>query len=176
MENGTLPPVDDMLIAYQSTGKGLKINGFEIEVIGQIQENWKISAGYTYVNSVSSADADPTGNVPQNQMKLFSSYTFPERLWAGADKLTVGGGLNWQSKISEKWYNAPENGYNGGTIVQPSYYLASAFANYKFSDQLTGSLNINNLFDEKYYLNVGTFNGIYWGEPRNVTLTLRAKF
>ena len=32
------------------------------------------------------------------------------------------------------------------------------------------------LFDEKYYQEIGFYNGVYWGEPRNVTLTLKAKF
>lgn len=174
--NGTIPKVDDMETAYLSSGKGLKINGFEIEAIGKLQDNWNISAGYTYVNSVSSAISNSTTIIPQNQVKLFTSYTLPENLWNGADKLTLGGGVNWQSEISQNWGGAPSNAYNGGTIVQKSYYLASAFANYKFSDELSASLNINNLFDEKYYLNVGFYNGVYWGEPRNVTFSVRAKF
>ncbi|TCM66982.1 outer membrane receptor for ferric coprogen and ferric-rhodotorulic acid [Acinetobacter calcoaceticus] len=173
---GKIPQVGDLTEVYMSSGKGLKINGFEIEATGQIQDNWNMTAGYTYVNSVSSAIANPTTNIPQNQVKLFSSYTLPEGLWHGANKLTIGGGVNWQSEISQRWYNAPAHGYNGGTVVQKSYFLANAFANYKFSDELSASLNINNLFDEKYYLNVGFYNGVYWGEPRNVTLSVRAKF
>jgi outer membrane receptor for ferric coprogen and ferric-rhodotorulic acid len=34
------------------------------------------------------------------------------------------------------------------------------------------SLNVNNLFDKKYYDNVGFYNGVYWGDPRTVTLSL----
>jgi outer membrane receptor for ferric coprogen and ferric-rhodotorulic acid len=33
-------------------------------------------------------------------------------------------------------------------------------------------LNVNNLFDKKYYDNVGFYNGVYWGDPRTVTLSL----
>ncbi|MBV7307160.1 TonB-dependent siderophore receptor [Acinetobacter sp. CWB-G5] len=173
---GKVPKIDDLDTAYMSSGKGLKINGFETEVIGKLQDNWNVSAGYTYVNSVSSAISNSTTTIPQNQVKLFTSYTLPENWWNGANKLTVGGGVNWQSEIFQNWRTAPENAYNGGTVVQKSYYLANAFASYKFSDELSASLNINNLFDEKYYLNVGFYNGVYWGEPRNVTFTVRAKF
>lgn len=171
-----IPKVDNMDTAYLSSGKGLKINGFEIEAIGNLQDNWNVSAGYTYVNSVSSAIAKSTTTIPQNQVKLFSSYTLPENLWQGANKLTIGAGVNWQSQISNNWGGAPKNAYNDGIVVQKSYYLANAFASYKFSDELSASLNVNNLFDEKYYLNVGFYNGVYWGEPRNVTLSVRAKF
>lgn len=174
--NKTIPKVDNMDTAYMSSGKGLKVNGFEIEAIGKLQDNWNVSAGYTYVNSVSSAISNSTTTIPQNQVKFFTSYTLPKNWWNGANKLTVGGGVNWQSEIFQNWGTAPENAYNGGTVVQKSYYLANAFASYKFSDELSASLNINNLFNEKYYLNVGFYNGVYWGEPRNVTFTVRAKF
>jgi len=175
-DQGKVPKIDDLDTAYMSSGKGLKINGFETEVIGKLQDNWNVSAGYTYVNSVSSAISNSTTTIPQNQVKFFTSYTLPENWWNGANKLTVGGGVNWQSEIFQNWRTAPQNAYNGGTVVQKSYYLANAFASYKFSDELSASLNINNLFDEKYYLNVGFYNGVYWGEPRNVTFTVRAKF
>uniref|UniRef100_UPI00124D2ED6 TonB-dependent siderophore receptor n=1 Tax=Acinetobacter sp. TUM15064 TaxID=2609134 RepID=UPI00124D2ED6 len=172
-DQGKVPKIDDLDTAYMSSGKGLKINGFETEVIGKLQDNWNVSAGYTYVNSVSSAISNSTTTIPQNQVKFFTSYTLPENWWNGANKLTVGGGVNWQSEIFQNWGTAPQNAYNGGTVVQKSYYLANAFASYKFSDELSASLNINNLFDEKYYLNVGFYNGVYWGEPRNVTFTVR---
>ena len=103
VKNGTIPKVDEMDTAYISSGKGLKVNGFELEAIGKIQENWNLSFGYTYVNSVSSANANALSNIPQNQVKLFSSITLPENLWTGSEKLTLGGGLNWQSEISQKW-------------------------------------------------------------------------
>lgn len=176
VKSGKIPQVPDMVEAYMASGKGLKINGFEIETIGNLKDNWNVSAGYTYVNSVSSVNENSLTNAPQNQVKLFTSYTLPENLWQGANKLTIGGGVNWQSEISQRFYNAPANGHNGGTVVQKSYYLANAFASYKFSEELSANLNINNLFDEKYYLNVGFYNGVYWGEPRNVTLSVRARF
>ncbi len=160
-DQGKVPKIDDLDTAYMSSGKGLKINGFETEVIGKLQDNWNVSAGYTYVNSVSSAISNSTTTIPQNQVKFFTSYTLPENWWNGANKLTVGGGVNWQSEIFQNWGTAPQNAYNGGTVVQKSYYLANAFASYKFSDELSASLNINNLFDEKYYLNVGFYNGVY---------------
>lgn len=33
---------------------------------------------------------------------------------------------------------------------------------YEFDRQLSASLNVNNLFDKKYYDNVGFYNGVYW--------------
>ncbi len=37
-------------------------------------------------------------------------------------------------------------------------------------------LNVNNLLDKKYYRNVGFFDGVFWGEPRNISLAVRTAF
>ena len=33
-------------------------------------------------------------------------------------------------------------------------------------------LNVKNLFDQKYYENVGFYNGVFWGDPRTVSVGL----
>ncbi len=157
-----------------ASGQGLKIEGFELEAIGLIRDGWNISSGYTYVNSISSLKSSPATNIPQNQFKLFTNYTLPADLWKGSERLTIGGGFNWQSDIFRSWGGAPAN--TDGKVRQDSYFLASASASYKLNQYLTAAVNVNNLFDEKYYQNVGFYNGVYWGEPRNVTFTLRTKF
>ena len=50
-------------------------------------------------------------------------------------------------------------------------------AGYKLNDNLTATLNINNVFDKKYYSRVGgnsVFN--FYGEPRSAQFRLSAKF
>mgnify|MGYP002150045682 CR=1 FL=1 len=44
------------------------------------------------------------------------------------------------------------------------------------SPKLSASLNVNNLFDKTYFRRVGFYNGGFYGEPRNVMLTVRTKF
>ena len=39
----------------------------------------------------------------------------------------------------------------------------------------TAQVNVENLLDKKYYNRVGFYDGVYWGEPRNVMMTLRWK-
>lgn len=157
-----------------SSGQGLKVQGFELEAIGLIREGWNISTGYTYINSISSANSQAATNIPQNQFKIYTGYTLPADLWQSSERLSIGGGFNWQSDVFGKWGGAPAN--TDGKIPQGSYLLANASASYQFNDYLTATVNINNLFDEEYYQNVGFYNGVYWGEPRNVSLTLRTKF
>lgn len=117
--------------------------------------------------------------MPRNLFKLFTSYR-PDGALEG---LTIGGGLNYQSTI---WVNGarPTGGLNSnGTAAtvqtrmeQKSYVLASLMASYKVRQDVTVSLNVNNLFDKHYYNRVGFYNGVYWGEPRNISLSARYTF
>lgn len=162
--------------AYVSTGTGLKIEGIEIEAIGKINDNWNLTAGYTYVNSISSEIAKSAINIPQNQFKLYSNYTLPGTLFTGANRLTLGAGIHWQDDISlAPTSYKPANAVNHGLITQDSYYLLSASASYKFNDYFSATLNANNLLDKTYYQNLGPYGG-YYGDPRNTVLTLRMKW
>lgn len=174
--NGAKPEDFKVLTAYIASGQGLKIDGLEFEAIGLLSDSWNLSYGYTYVNSVTSAISSELTNVPQHQMKISTSYTLPNTLWQGAEKFTLGGAVNWQDKISHKWGGAPVNSIGNGVIEQGAYSLASAHIAYQINSTFSANLNIDNLFDKEYYTNVGFYNGIYWGEPRNLKLSLRAKF
>ena len=165
---------DDGGDPMKASGEGLKIEGFEIEAIGRITPDWNITAGYTYVNSVSSEQVKASTTIPQNLVKVYTNFKLPETLWNGANKFNVGFGVNWQSDVESKSSSAPKN--SDGYVRQDAYFLASANVGYTFSDYFSANLQVNNLFDEKYYQQVGFYNGVYWGEPRNVTLSLRTRF
>ena len=49
-------------------------------------------------------------------------------------------------------------------------------AKYDISRRLSLQANINNLFDKRYYSQVGMYNQAYWGAPRNAGVTLRCAF
>ena len=165
---------DDGGDPMKASGEGLKIEGFEIEAIGQVAPDWNVTAGYTYVNSISSDVVQASTTIPQNIVKLYTNFKLPEQLWEGANQFNIGFGVNWQSEVASKSSSAPKN--TDGYVRQDSYFLANANIGYTFSDALSANLQVNNLFDEKYYQQVGFYNGVYWGEPRNVILSLRAKF
>ncbi|MNE92158.1 Ferripyoverdine receptor precursor [compost metagenome] len=92
--------------------------------------------------------------------------------------LTVGGAVNWQSDIYDM-ANRPVGRDADGDIVtqktrieQGAYSVVKLMSRYEIDKHLSASLNVNNLFDEKYYDNVGFYNGVFWGDPRTVTLSL----
>ncbi|MNF05295.1 Fe(3+)-pyochelin receptor precursor [compost metagenome] len=60
---------------------------------------------------------------------------------------------------------------------QSGYGIATAQVGYKINDNLSTTLTANNLFDRKYYDRVDASWGTnFYGDPRTLTLALRAQY
>ena len=142
--------------AYKAES-GTTSEGVELEVNGEISEGWQVTGGYSYNVSFNSDDKRIVTEIPRNSVKLFTSYRLPGEL----DKVTVGGGVNWQS----------ETGYAlSYATTQSSYAIANLMARYQITPSLSATVNVNNLFDKEYLTT--TAAGLY-GAPRNFMTTLR---
>ena len=65
----------------------------------------------------------------------------------------------------------------GYTTRQGGYTVANALVQYDISKSMSATLNVNNLFDKRYYSGLGSNSkNNYYGTPRNVMLTMRATF
>lgn len=63
------------------------------------------------------------------------------------------------------------------TARQGGYSVYNAMLNYRVNKTYSVQLNANNLFDKTYYKKYSpTGIGNYYGDPRNVMLTVRAAF
>lgn len=143
--------------------------GWEAEVSGEILTGWQVMAGYTNTRTKYLVDAS-AANVgqplrsqdPKHQLRLFTSYS-PNRSGPG---WTVGGGVQAQSETYVRG--------SGLTASQGGYTVANAMLAYRFTDKLELQANVNNLFDKTYYKKIGpTGVSYYYGDPRNVSVTLR---
>lgn len=159
---------------YKSGGKGNKVNGFELEVAGEVMPDWNLSAGYTYTHSLNGSGKRNNTGQPLNLLKVSSAYRLPGA-WRN---LTVGGAVNWQSDIHEFGNRPTGERVNNrlvterAKITQQAYTVVNLMSRYQFDEHVSASVNVNNLFDKKYYERVGFYNGVYWGDPRTVTLAL----
>lgn len=57
--------------------------------------------------------------------------------------------------------------------------LVDLFAQYHFDKHWSAALNVNNIFDKKYYQTVANTNpsgGNYYGEPHNFLLSVRYSY
>ncbi|PWU27571.1 TonB-dependent siderophore receptor [Pseudomonas sp. RW407] len=158
---------------YSAAGE-VRSRGVELEVNGEVLPGWNLTAGYTYNSAerVKESDYDPIGvfskgkrygtNLPQNLFKLGTSYRLPGEL----NRWRVGGALHTQSKISTP-YGVKQGGY---TLVD----LSAGFA---ATRKLDLQLNIDNLFDKRYYSSISDTQGSnFFGDPRSYRLTAKYSF
>ena len=83
--------------AYR-TESGTKSRGIEIEATGKLTDLWQVSTSFSRNLSKDSQDNRLNTGVPNNTVKLFTTYTLPYL----DEALTIGGGVRWQSEIYEK--------------------------------------------------------------------------
>ncbi len=153
--------------AYHAVN-GARIRGIELEVAGEVAPRWQLSASLTHFRG-KDGEGNPTDTTqPRNLLKLFATHRFDGAL----QSLTLGGGVRWQSRI---WQTATSP-LGRVAVEQEAYAVASLMARYQFSPRLAATLHVDNLFDKQYYSQIGFYNQGWWGEPRNVTLSLQAKF
>lgn len=153
--------------AYKGSD-GTKSRGVELDVQGELAIGWNLYAGIALFTAEDGDDVRLNSQLPRTTAKLFTTYRLPGE-W---NKLTVGGGVNWQSSI----YESP--GVSTSTLggEQGSYALVSLMSRYAITKQVDLGLNVNNLLDRKYALQKGDFDTVSYGEPRNMVATLSYKY
>lgn len=182
--NRIFSPADDQSIFLQ-VGK-VRARGIEAEATGEILPGWRVNGGYTYTETKYLSDTQPqfeglslTPIIPKHMIKAFTNYTVQDGALAGA---SLGGSVTW---FSETFGGTPSiivpvtaatpNGRSISSVVrQPAYAVVDLRAGYKLSQQLSLSLNVNNLLDKTYYARISsTGRGNYYGSPRTVFATIR---
>ncbi|WP_407713738.1 TonB-dependent siderophore receptor [Comamonas testosteroni] len=161
--------------AYRATAAGITARGIEAEVSGAITRAWNVSAGYTYLNAETASGARAVPTQPKHLLQISTAYRFDGAL-AG---LKVGASLRAQSGIyavSTRGRPPEFSTTSEARIPQASYAVVDMMASYPISKSLVAQLNVTNLFDKHYYRNLGFYDSVLWGEPRNIKLTLRAVF
>ena len=171
----TVPPgflLPDGSQAMVANGAGVTARGIEFDVSGQLTPAWEASGGYTYLHAAEADGRRAATTQPRHLFRLATSYRFDGQL----DGLRAGASMTAQSATySEAWYGRPPSG-DVANIPQAGYALLNAMASYALNKHASVQLNADNLLDKKYYRNVGFFDGVFWGEPRNISLSLRGTY
>jgi outer membrane receptor for ferric coprogen and ferric-rhodotorulic acid len=167
--NNLTPQGEQAYIATDDT----KARGFDAEVSGQLTRGWQIQASYTRtLLEDSSGERLSTEMQPEHQVKLFTTWT-PRSV----SRLTVGGGVLWQSKIYGTLSVNPtlndEEPFIDKVYTQNSHAVINLNANYDFNDRLALAVQLNNVLDETYRVHAVNH---YYGAPRNLYATLKYRF
>lgn len=162
-----------------------RVDGVALGLTGNITPEWLIFANYTYLDSKiiqgeSDGQPDPSKGdeliqTPKHSGSIYTSYRLPFGLELGYG-LTYQGSfaLNQSSALNRTQYRSDD------------YWVHRAFLSWNFNNGLTAQLNVQNLFDKKYYTgirnNVTATTGVVsggWatpGEGRAARLSLFYSF
>lgn len=116
----------------------------------------------------------PNAGYTKTRANIFTRYEFSTGRMKG---LYIGGGANWRQPT-----------FRGNAVVvqgtpvtalwSPSYTVATVLAGYRtkiFQRTTTFALNIDNVFDQDYYLSATTTTGS-WGAPRGYRFAMTTDF
>ncbi|WP_052262188.1 TonB-dependent siderophore receptor [Pseudoalteromonas luteoviolacea] len=161
-------------------------SGFEVELSGEVHPGFNIYAGYSYARSEDEHGSQLNTEVPEQLLNIYTTYQPTDLI----EDLTIGFGVNWKDSYWVKSTRPSGNfdyGLNRWGEVSPievdeirthgSITLFNLMARYDVTDDLSVSLNIDNVFDKEYYDAISTGQGrVNWGEPRNWKLSARYSF
>ncbi|WP_158500052.1 TonB-dependent siderophore receptor [Sphingopyxis macrogoltabida] len=149
---------------------GTVSKGYEAELAGEILPGWDLNLGWSEFSARDIDGLAVQAHHPRRVLRMATRYDFGGAL----DGLSLGGSLRWES-------TPPKTATNPATdeivaVGQPAYLLVNAMARYALGEHVELQVNVNNLFDKRYFNNNLWFDGYVYGEPRNVRATIRFGF
>jgi iron complex outermembrane recepter protein len=166
--NANVPAFPDSLI----TRGAQRSRGFEIDAAGYLLPNWQINASYSYIDATIEEDNDPnlkgarTQNTPMNSANVWTRYNFPKGTLL--KDLGVGAGMQYNGSRIPWFTRAFE--VPAYTIFDLALYYTPGKSNMQLA------VNINNVFNQTYWLGAQSFVRLFPGAPRNVMFTATYKF
>ncbi|KTF17458.1 TonB-dependent siderophore receptor [Pseudoalteromonas carrageenovora] len=142
---------------------GINSDGFEVELSGKITDD--LSASISFSNLNIDGDDLVKDYTPENQLKLAATYQVPL-----VEGLTFGANYRWQDSVSRVQVE-DASGAALVTTKQDAYGILDLMANYKITENVGVTFNVNNTTDEKYLHSLYWAQG-YYGAPRNYALSV----
>ena len=152
--------VRDSVTGETSEITGLTVDGFEMQLKGQVSDKLSITAGYSNMEGETSSGGAPR-EIPETTFSLWSMYEVN-------DKFGLGLGITYQDESFIK--------NNDTSKKLPDYERIDLAAYYNVSEETTITLNVENLTDELYFPHSHSSHQASVGEPLNARVSLRRNF
>jgi catecholate siderophore receptor len=142
---------------------GQRIEGVEIGLAGNITQAWSVMGGYAWQDGevlVGEFDGNRPAQLPEQTASLWNRYDFNKQ-WG------VGLGAIYRSELYPNINNL---------VVVKGYTRYDAAVFFEVNEYLGFQLNIENLFDKKYFVSANSNDNITPGSPRAAYLSVNLKF
>jgi len=142
------------------TGGEERVRGLELSGTGNITRNWSVYGGYIHENSKltkaynGSEQGLELANTPQNAVNLWTTYKLPR-------DVSVSYGVRYVDEVKIYRGQGAVLTRSGQTTV-PDYVVHDAMVSWQATRDLDVRMNVNNLFDKRYW---STYNGRGYGLP-----------
>ncbi len=154
------PTLSSLVDAQRTTGLELGLNG-------NVTRSWSVAGGYAYqdgeitrsISATAQAGAE-LAQLPKHAISLWNKYDFTPRIAAAI-------GVVNRSDVFTSTDNTVV--LQGWTRIDTAFY-------YNLTAMLRAQVNIENLFDKRYFLNAHSNTNITPGAPRGVRVALTTRF
>ncbi len=164
LQDNVAESIDGVYIPGTSTqayraAKGVESKGFDFILAGNITDKLNIKYGISNFSAENAQGEKYSTKSSRTTSNLFTTYKIGD--------FKIGAGLNYKSRFY--------TGEGKSLIEQKSYILTNALLAYDVDKNSKIQLNVNNIFDKKYYEGIGS-DGMIYGAPRNGFLTYKYIF
>ncbi|MBN3731570.1 TonB-dependent receptor [Burkholderia sp. Tr-20390] len=142
-----------------------RVRGVEFGFAGNLTPKWHVFGGYSYLNAITTdagpgspgASGLPMVMVPKHNFTLWTSYDVMPKLTLGAGATVMSQTYASVSATTKKW--------------TPGYARFDAAATWRVNKTMDVQLNVQNLFDKKYYSSAYPIYAT-WAPGRSAMVTL----
>ncbi|SIR34975.1 TonB-dependent receptor [Pontibacter lucknowensis] len=162
---------------YRQNGR-IKSQGVELEMNGSVSAAFNLSLNYAFnhteivTTEMESEKGTMTPNAPRHSAGLWAKYTFTGAGLEGFG-LALGGNYVGERKMERQVQDTHTGDWVWG--YWPEYAVLNAAAFYR-ANKFRLSLNVNNLFDEFYFVGGYDYQRAFPGAPRHFILSVGYTF
>jgi len=142
------------------TERGLSVEGFELELKGQVNDNLNVAFSYSNVNGETAKGGQPR-EIPESTYSIWTTYD-------------VSPNFGWALGVMHQGESAVKD--DNPDLLLPAYTRVDAAVYYTIVDDLKLQLNIENLSDEVYFPHSHSTHQVAVGEARSARLSLSKTF
>lgn len=141
--------------------------GGEVSLTGYVTDQWQVTAGYAYtdsriVNALSGTvlPGNRVGLVPYNTFTMWNKYQVNDMWAAGVGVIHY-----------DNFYATSDD-----TVRLPAFTRVDAAVYFKLNEMWRAQVNVENIFDTRYYATADAANNISPGAPRAFRVKATANF